>query len=1251
VLRLIGHYQAGREPTPELAFRPAPLPKFEGTPPASVVQPPPGPPPSAILPQHSGAGPIRVPPLTPDKVTQYAGLFEKSGAQNGILPADQAKQIFERAGLPNEILGRIWGLADVEQRGALNVTEFTIAMHLLASFKTGQLRALPAVLPPGLYDAASRRPASRQVTGPPPPLQPAMTGIARQFTGQSAQGRGSPLGRSTFGPPPPQIAQTTGSDWLITPMDKQRFDSIYAGLDRGNKGYITGDEAVPFFSESKLPEEVLAQIWDLADINSEGHLNRDEFAVAMHLIRQQRSKSDGRDTLPATLPLNLIPPSMRNQVRPPTQPTAPDFDVGVPSMPKSAADDLFGLDALSASPPPAPAAAQVPLPTGGSTSLSADPFGNPHGPVSPTQSPLPLPPSNFKPFIPSSSFGQALTYNATGGSNSSAPQQSRDLPVQKQPSAMDDLLGDNDPVVSSKLTTETTELGNLSNQIGTLSNQMQEVQGQRATSQNELNQAGSQKRDFELRLAQLRSLYEQEVKDVNALKERLAASRSETAKLQQEMAMIEGTYQDLRTQHQQVATALQADQQENANLKERIRAVNAEIAQMKPQLEKLRSEARQQKGLVAINKKQLATNEGERDKLKTEAADLNKSIEEDTRILAETQSRVQSPVANVASPAPSSMSATNPFFRSSGGGSEPATSPFAQSPETQQPLDRSFDSVFGPAFTASSNGAPPMPPTSFKQETADISGLPESHTASNTHTPSTSPPPVADQDTLKGVESQPTSEPTHANTSFLPFPSDRANSLTSSQHVSASQSRQGEESGFVTPLNFPESTPTGSSTGGVNEEVRSGSPNLERNAATSPQGTDAIARGHDAIPGAFPGDVNSHITATPTGGSTVSEQAAGKAIDPFAGTEPLTSAKDDFDSAFDSFGETRKPQERQNTGDSLGGFSVTGAPKPANTEFPPIAELDNDDDSDSDSDGAGFDDDFTSASPTGVKKTGAVEHVEHSTTAPEASTSEPPPAAEATPAPPSYDQTVSPTDDKAPSDTQHFDGLLPSREDPTSDETLAEQTFASKEPSNGGQSLFGANQGGTLTQPVPPPKTPFDDFDDEFDDLEEAKEADVDDDIVNHALDRSGIDEFNPTFESPAAPKTGDVPHTSSGFGDLGSSTTSAQGATSTSGLPAQDNHDWDAIFAGLDKAPAAGATDTTFPSIDEGTPAKENGNGSAEKPERPPIGRALTEAGEHDDPILKSLTSIGYPREEALAALEKYDYNLERVSTLNKYN
>lgn len=84
-LRLIGHYQAGRDLSPDLAFKQGPLPKFEGIaiPPAQPSSPSLGAPPAGPL-QAQGTG-IRIPPLTPDKIAQYSGLFERSGAQNGQL--------------------------------------------------------------------------------------------------------------------------------------------------------------------------------------------------------------------------------------------------------------------------------------------------------------------------------------------------------------------------------------------------------------------------------------------------------------------------------------------------------------------------------------------------------------------------------------------------------------------------------------------------------------------------------------------------------------------------------------------------------------------------------------------------------------------------------------------------------------------------------------------------------------------------------------------------------------------------------------------------------------------------------------------------------------------------------------------------------------------------------------------------------------------------------------------------------------
>jgi len=47
---------------------------------------------------------------------------------------------------------------------------------------------------------------------------------------------------------------------------------------------------------------------DLADIHKDGHLSRDGFAIAMHLIQK---KLVGQE-VPSTLPLSLIPPELRS---------------------------------------------------------------------------------------------------------------------------------------------------------------------------------------------------------------------------------------------------------------------------------------------------------------------------------------------------------------------------------------------------------------------------------------------------------------------------------------------------------------------------------------------------------------------------------------------------------------------------------------------------------------------------------------------------------------------------------------------------------------------------------------------------------------------------------------------------------------------------------------------------------------------------------------------------------------------------
>ena len=76
------------------------------------------------------------------------------------------------------------------------------------------------------------------------------------------------------------------------------------------KGKISGSVAKKEMIKSRLPNPVLAKVWRLADVDSDGMLDSDEFALAMHLINV---KLEGYD-LPDELPEHLIPPSKKSPI-------------------------------------------------------------------------------------------------------------------------------------------------------------------------------------------------------------------------------------------------------------------------------------------------------------------------------------------------------------------------------------------------------------------------------------------------------------------------------------------------------------------------------------------------------------------------------------------------------------------------------------------------------------------------------------------------------------------------------------------------------------------------------------------------------------------------------------------------------------------------------------------------------------------------------------------------------------------------
>ncbi|CAJ1346824.1 unnamed protein product, partial [Effrenium voratum] len=88
-------------------------------------------------------------------VDQYVKEFETIGpTAAGKITGAQAKNILEQSKLPSKVLHAIWNLADVDKDGALTLSEFALAQHLIKMKLAGQ--DLPASLPPQMLPPENR---------------------------------------------------------------------------------------------------------------------------------------------------------------------------------------------------------------------------------------------------------------------------------------------------------------------------------------------------------------------------------------------------------------------------------------------------------------------------------------------------------------------------------------------------------------------------------------------------------------------------------------------------------------------------------------------------------------------------------------------------------------------------------------------------------------------------------------------------------------------------------------------------------------------------------------------------------------------------------------------------------------------------------------------------------------------------------------------------------------------------------------
>ncbi|AJP96486.1 Ede1p [Saccharomyces cerevisiae YJM1199] len=369
-----------------------------------------------------------IPALSSNDIAKFSQLFDRTAKGAQTVAGDKAKDIFLKARLPNQTLGEIWALCDRDASGVLDKSEFIMAMYLiqLCMSHHPSMNTPPAVLPTQLWDSIRLEPV---VVNQPNRTTP----LSANSTGVSSLTRHSTISRLSTG-----AFSNAASDWSLSFEKKQQFDAIFDSLDKQHAGSLSSAVLVPFFLSSRLNQETLATIWDLADIHNNAEFTKLEFAIAMFLIQKKNAGVELPDVIPNELlqspALGLYPPNplpqqqsapqiaipsraskpslqdMPHQVSAPavnTQPTVPQ--VLPQNSNNGSLNDLLALNPSFSS--PSPTKAQTVVQNNTNNSFSYD---NNNGQATLQQQQPQQPPplthssSGLKKFTPTSNFGQSI---------------------------------------------------------------------------------------------------------------------------------------------------------------------------------------------------------------------------------------------------------------------------------------------------------------------------------------------------------------------------------------------------------------------------------------------------------------------------------------------------------------------------------------------------------------------------------------------------------------------------------------------------------------------------------------------------------------------------------------------------------------------------------------------------------------------------------------------------------------------------
>ncbi|XP_065168555.1 epidermal growth factor receptor substrate 15-like 1 isoform X8 [Atheta coriaria] len=252
----------------------------------------------------------------------YYNFVDPNGG--GTIGAMEAARFLKKSGLSDVVLSKIWDLSDPGGRGCLDKTGMYIALKLVSLAQAGDSIKMANINkdmpPPKMGDIPMPKPKKP----PLPSHAPLITSLP-----------------------------TSAVDWTVKPAEREKYEKLFHSL-HPVEGMIPGNKVKGVLMDSKLPLDTLGKIWDLADQDKDGMLDKHEFIAAMHLVYKALEKY----SIPNTLPPELMPPAKRKDSASMNTSLIGNLDGMKPRMPPPPMSSIPPMTAI----PPAPITAPL-IPT------------------------------------------------------------------------------------------------------------------------------------------------------------------------------------------------------------------------------------------------------------------------------------------------------------------------------------------------------------------------------------------------------------------------------------------------------------------------------------------------------------------------------------------------------------------------------------------------------------------------------------------------------------------------------------------------------------------------------------------------------------------------------------------------------------------------------------------------------------------------------------------------------------------------